>query len=357
NVNVRKGDFDSAIFPDGADANPMGSVRSAQILNNARRVALNSSGEGEGPAFEVYSAIDSEFVGTSPLDYSQFSVDLDEMSRIRGGDNNQRYIIVIEERGIPNGGLALAMFYPTRGGTYPSWEGVEIIPLPVENSNGWEGEIGDVAVAGQGLMQSEGESVFAYVVNPVNQVVYEADFRTGNVREVANASSAVGSEVFETPYGLAVDDDAGTLYVVNNSAGDILQLDIATGDYSLFSSEGNNGITGFNAGGAMTSLILDRKEGRNQLVMLGGINSDLVIGVSLDDGSRSILSQGKAGMTFKNLKSGISQSTGIDKGPAWNEYQEQQYVLVVDSDDEAAYALDLSTGERVVLFKTKVVTP
>jgi hypothetical protein len=107
----------------------------------------------------------------------------------------------------------------------------------------------------------------------------------------------------------------------------------------------------------MTSLILDRKEGRNQLVMLGGINSDLVIGVSLDDGSRSILSQGKAGMTFKNLKSGISQSTGYDKGSSWKTYQEQQYVLVVDSDDEAAYALDLSTGERVVLFKTKVVTP
>uniref|UniRef100_UPI001CAA845A hypothetical protein n=1 Tax=Teredinibacter waterburyi TaxID=1500538 RepID=UPI001CAA845A len=357
NVNVRKGDFDSAIFPDGADAKPMGSVRTAHLMSHATRLALNSSGVGEEPLLDIYSAIENQFLGTIPLDYSQFSVDLDEMSRIRGGDNNQRYVVVIEERGIPNSGLALSIIYPIRGISYPPWSGVTTIQLPVENSNGWEGEIGDVAVAGQGALESEGESVFAYVVNPVNQVVYEADFRTGDVREVANASSALGSEVFETPYGLAVDDDAGTLYVVNNSAGDILQLDIATGDYSLFSSEGNNGITGFNAGGAMTSLILDRKEGRNQLVMLGGINSDLVIGVSLDDGSRSILSQGKAGMTFKNLKSGISQSTGRDKGPKWNEYQEQQYVLVVDSDDEAAYALDLSTGERVVLFKTKVVTP
>ena len=156
------------------------------------------------------------------------------------------------------------------------------------------------------------------------------------------------ADALDEPWELLYHEQDQRLFVTVSDAGNILELDLNDGDAApiLFSiegdDEGQHGLTGMDSGNNYTkAAAFDHREGKEQII-LSGLRSNILVLVDLATGHRTPFSDQDELMRFDYATQVLTHST-------------LGYALVTDLSLSAVFAVDLESGERVIISKSHFV--
>ncbi len=185
--------------------------------------------------------------------------------------------------------------------------------------------------------------------NPARNLVYMSDMELSELNIFSDAAATPdpvpnSENQLDEPWGLAYYRQEERLFVADTDLARVIELDALTGARTPFSVEGeaNNGDTGY-ISNPLPSVVLDTAEGRKRL-LLASRDSFIVVAVDLNSGERTILSSHDPVMI---LDAKLAMATDPSLG----------YLLVACGAVEAIFAVDLISGDRVIISKSLYRAP
>lgn len=181
----------------------------------------------------------------------------------------------------------------------------------------------------------------AGVVNAIGKV--DADL--SSVEQFSSNSSPNDENIFEGVIDVGVHPKTGEIIAINNGSADVYSIspdnenDLLAGERTPLSSVSNAVDDAANWSGSM-AMAFDVYGGRNRLLVTSMGTQSTLLSVDLDSKVQSLFSD-------EDANNPLGVAYGIDTHP------DIDYALVQDRDNNAIYAIDLISGQRVIITKSK----
>jgi len=311
-VSVYKGDLDSA-FPQ--EGNDFGDVYDLAVYNTDSGFKVLSPSYSNGPIIS--------------MDLNTGEREAVEVSSVPEGLNTFSNIEVDIAKNL------LFLLHPSVSGGDQAILAVDMTTWAVANSYILNSSmIGTAFGLAIDLSQSEPRLLHgSWQDNIVGSISYKLD-----AYEVLSSNSKPNADyLFNYPREFAIHPDTKRIFVINGWSQDIYEINPETGERIVISSvdDASNEAKDWDMS---TSVAIDVNEGRNRLLVTAEDRQSL-LSVDLDTGERTLFSNGEQ-MMFENL-------SGIKIHP------ELGYALTYDKNKFAIFAIDLFSGQSVVVTKSK----
>ncbi len=312
-VKVVNGDIDNA-FPD-EDVSFNGSQDLIVYKSGTGYVALTSNYDEDS----IFYLTDLSTGKRTVQNVTSVPVGLENFtSLVHDDEANEIYLTTYNPDGGPQGFLKVDMstWSVTTHKELPEDVGYSIIGLAYDPS------------------QTDGRFLFGTISeNIVGQIDAEFDsYSVFSSNDTPNAENP-----YNMPWELVTHPISNEIYVMNLMAPNLYKLDPETGARTLISGEGNvvDEVSSWERNHAMT---VDVNNDRNRLLLVGQ-DQNAILAVDIGTGARSLFSLNDTVMPFENL-GGITTDPNLG------------YVLAQDTALKAIFAIDLETGQRVIVTKS-----